>query len=57
MGDAGINISGMQVSKTEQEGTNIMVLIVDNDIPDDVMAKVKSVDGIFGAKLINFDLL
>ncbi|MCR5447402.1 MAG: phosphoglycerate dehydrogenase [Schwartzia sp.] len=57
MGDAGINISGMQVSKTEQEGTNIMVLIVDNDIPDDIMAKVKSVDGIFGAKLINFDLL
>ena len=57
MGDANINISGMQVSKTEQEGTNIMVLIVDNDIPDDVLTKVKAIDGIFGAKLINFDLL
>ena len=34
-----------------------MVLIVDNDIPDDVLTKVKAIDGIFGAKLINFDLL
>ncbi|MBQ9365512.1 MAG: phosphoglycerate dehydrogenase [Schwartzia sp.] len=57
MGEANINISGMQVGKTEQEGTNIMVLIVDNDIPDTVIDKVTAIDGIFGAKLINFDLL
>lgn len=57
MGDAGINISGMQVGQMEQEGTNIMVLIVDNDIPESVIQQVTAVDGIFGAKLINFDLI
>ena len=57
MGDAGINISGMQVGKTEQEGTNIMVLTVDNDVPADVIRRVTELDGIFDAKLINFDLL
>ena len=57
MGDEGINISGMQVGKTDQEGTNIMVLIVDNDIHDDILHQITALDGIFGAKLINFDLL
>ncbi len=54
MGDAGINISGMQVGKTDVEETNLMVLSVDHDIPADVLAKVKAIDGIFDAKLVNF---
>ncbi len=54
MGDAGINISGMQVGKTDVEGTNLMVLSVDHDIPADVLVKVKAIDGIFDAKLVNF---
>ncbi len=54
MGDAGINISGMQVGKTDVEGTNLMVLSIDDDIPADVLAKVKAIDGIFDAKLVNF---
>ena len=57
MGEANINISGMQVGRTEQEGTNIMVLIVDNDIPDEIIDKVTAVDGIYGAKLIDFELI
>ena len=54
MGGAGINISGMQVGKTDVSGTNIMVLSIDNDIPADVLAQVTKIDGIFGAKLVNF---
>ena len=54
MGTAGINISGMQVGKTDVEGTNIMVLTIDNDIPADVLKKVTAIDGIFDAKLVNF---
>lgn len=54
MGEAGINISGMQVGKTDVEGTNLMVLSIDDDIPADVLAKVKAIDGIFDAKLVNF---
>ena len=54
MGEAGINISGMQVGKTDVEGTNIMVLTLDNDITAAVINKVTAVDGIFDAKLVNF---
>ncbi len=54
MGEANINISGMQVGKADVEGTNLMVLTIDNDIPADILAEVKGVDGIFDAKLVNF---
>ncbi|MBR2215146.1 MAG: phosphoglycerate dehydrogenase [Selenomonadaceae bacterium] len=54
MGQANINISGMQVGKSDVEGTNLMVLSIDNDIPAEILSKVKEVDGIFDAKLVNF---
>lgn len=54
MGAASINISGMQVGKTDVEGTNIMVLTIDNDVTADVMKQVTAIDGIFDAKLVNF---
>ncbi|MBQ2246968.1 MAG: ACT domain-containing protein, partial [Selenomonadales bacterium] len=57
LGGKGINISGMQVSKTEDQGTNIMVLTVDNDVPQAVMEEVLAIDGIFGAKLVDFHAL
>lgn len=57
LGEAGINISGMQVGKTDVSGTNIMVLTVDNDIPAAVLERVTAIDGIFGAKLINFNTI
>jgi len=54
LGNAGINIDSMQVGRTEISGTNIMVMGVDSDIPADVMLKFNAVDGILGAKLVNF---
>ena len=54
MGARGINISGMQVGKTEIEGTSLMVLTIDNDIPIDVLNEVKALDVIFDAKVVNF---
>lgn len=57
LGASGVNISAMQVGKTEVAGTNIMVLTLDNDLPAEVMQEVTSVDGIFGAKLVNFHTL
>ena len=44
----------MQVGRTEVAGTNIMVMGVDSDIPADIMLKINAVDGILGAKLVNF---
>ena len=57
MGEAGINISSMQVGKSDRKGMNIMVLTIDHDISDDVLARVLAVDGIFDAKLVNFDAI
>jgi len=57
LGDAGINIDSMQVGRTEISGTNIMVMGVDSDIPADVMLKFNAVDGILGAKLVNFSVI
>ena len=57
MGKANINISGMQVGNTDKEGTNLMVLTVDNDVPADVLKEVTALDGIFGAKMINMNVI
>ena len=57
MGKANINISGMQVGNTDKEGTNLMVLTVDDDVPADVLKEVTALDGIFGAKMINLNVI
>ena len=51
----------MQVGKTKIAGTSMMVLTIDNEIPDTVMQQIINLDGIFDAKtckllysLINF---
>lgn len=54
MGNSHINISGMQVGGTKDQETNLMVLTIDNDIPEKVLASIKALDGIFDAKLVNF---
>ena len=54
MGNSHINISGMQVGGTKDQETNLMVLTIDDDIPEKVLASIKALDGIFDAKLVNF---
>lgn len=54
LGDAKINISGMQVGKTEIAGTSMMVLTIDNEISDDIIKQISNIDGIFDTKLVNF---
>ena len=55
LADFDINISSMQVGKTDIGGTNLMVLTVDNPISRAVIDKVKSVEAIFDATLVAFD--
>ena len=57
MGKANINISGMVVGKTDKEGTNLMALTLDDDVPADVLKEVTALDGIFGAKMINLNVI
>lgn len=50
-----INISGMQVGKTDIGGTNLMVLTVDNPITSEILEKMKNSEAIFDAILVDFD--
>lgn len=53
LGNAGININGMQVGSTPVKGTNIMAIAVGNDIPNDIMLQLRGIEGILDVKLIN----
>ncbi len=53
LGSAGINIAGMQVGKTTQEGMNIMAIAVAADIPNDIMLQLRGIEGILDVKLIH----
>jgi len=55
LADYQINISGMQVGKTDIGGTNVMILTLDNPISPEVIAKVKENEAIFDATLVAFD--
>ena len=50
-----VNISGMQVGRTEIEGTSLMVLTVDNPISQEVISKVKSLEPIFDVTLVAYE--
>ena len=55
LGEKKINIMSMQVVRTEQVGKSIMFLEVESDICNDTLLKIKALNGIMGAKLVNFD--
>ncbi|NLI93263.1 MAG: phosphoglycerate dehydrogenase [Peptococcaceae bacterium] len=56
LGENQINITGMQVGKTEAIGTNIMIVGVQTDINFPVMNKLKEQIGIQSVKKVNFDI-
>ena len=51
-----VNISGMQVGKTSIEGTSLMVLTVDNPIPQDVLVEMKNLEPIFDVTPVAYDV-
>ncbi|MBO4780715.1 MAG: ACT domain-containing protein, partial [Selenomonadaceae bacterium] len=51
-----INISGMNVGKTAIEGTSLMVLTVDNAIPQHVLDEMKNLDPIFDVTPVAYDV-
>ena len=54
LGKHNINISGMQVGKTAIAGISMMVVTIDNDIPDAVLEEVMAMETIADAKLVNY---
>ena len=57
LGSNQINIANMHVGRSAQAGNQLMVLAVENPIPQVVLDQLKAVDGILGATLINFESL
>jgi D-3-phosphoglycerate dehydrogenase len=52
LGKNNINISGMQVGRSEVGGVTMMVLNVDSDVSDAILDEVSQVPGILNAKLV-----
>ncbi len=53
LGETDINISGMQVGRlTARGGDSIMILIVDDPIPDDVLERVRAIPGVGETRLV-----
>ena len=52
LGDAGVNIASMEVSRKEQGGSALMGLTVDSPIPDDVLAQIVERVGVDRARPI-----
>lgn len=52
LGENNINISGMQVGHVKVGEPTIMVISVDSDVPEDVLKKLMTVDGVLSAKIV-----
>jgi D-3-phosphoglycerate dehydrogenase len=52
LGKNNINISGMQVGRSEIGTATVMVLNVDSDVPDPLLEELRSVPGIISAKVV-----
>ncbi|MDD1673019.1 MAG: phosphoglycerate dehydrogenase [Methanomicrobiales archaeon] len=52
LGEANINIAGMQVGRINPGEEAIMVLNVDSEVPPDVMEKIRTKVGIFTARFV-----
>jgi D-3-phosphoglycerate dehydrogenase / 2-oxoglutarate reductase len=53
MGDNGINIAGMNVGREKVGGRALMVLMVDDNVSDDVMAQVRAMPGMEQAMMVS----
>jgi D-3-phosphoglycerate dehydrogenase len=52
LGKNNINISGMQVGRSEIGSTTMMVLNVDSEVPAPILEELRNVPGILSAKLV-----
>ncbi|MFF4232667.1 phosphoglycerate dehydrogenase [Streptomyces sp. NPDC001820] len=53
LGEAGLNIAGMQVSRAEEGGEAVVVLTVDDTVPPSVLAEIAEEIGAASARTVN----
>jgi D-3-phosphoglycerate dehydrogenase len=56
LGDAGVNIGGMQVSRDEAGGAALIALTVDSAIPSGVLAEIADAVGATSARAVDIEL-
>ncbi|MNL84552.1 hypothetical protein D3C87_2125550 [compost metagenome] len=52
MGDHGINIYGMQLGRRISRGPALMVLNLDEHVPETLLEQISSLPGFFDVKLV-----
>ena len=55
LGDAAINIAGMQVSRNDQTGQALVGLTVDNEIPADLVSAIEKEIGASTVRVVDLD--
>ncbi|MGI6225830.1 MAG: phosphoglycerate dehydrogenase [Peptococcales bacterium] len=53
LGEYQINVAGMQVGRKEIGGNAVMVVAVDDVVPESALEKIKKIDGIFDVKYVS----
>ncbi len=52
LGEAGVNIANMAVSRNRREARALMALSLDNPVPDDVLERLRAEPGFSDARFI-----
>jgi D-3-phosphoglycerate dehydrogenase len=52
LGEAGVNIAGMNVGRMETGGQALMVLLVDEPVSDEIMGRIRAMEGLDTAQLV-----
>jgi D-3-phosphoglycerate dehydrogenase len=55
LGDAGVNIGGMQVSRETEGGQVLIALTVDSKIPGDVLERIRVEIGASSARTVDLE--
>jgi D-3-phosphoglycerate dehydrogenase len=55
LGEAGVNIAGMQVSRSSQGGEAVAVITIDSALPEGVLDAVAEAVGVSAAREVNLE--
>jgi D-3-phosphoglycerate dehydrogenase len=53
LGEYKINVAGMQVGRKEIGGNAVMVMAVDDIVPEIALEKMRKIDGIFDVRYVS----
>ncbi len=54
LGDAGINIAGMQLGRNEKDGRAVSIVEVDTTVDTPLLDRIRAIDGMLDARMVDF---